>query len=54
MSVALCLISKTQIPLQMGSVRIRHSSHDFRWQSSHSVDLPGWQAKMASIETWIP
>ena len=32
----------------MGDVRIRHSSHDFGWQSSHSVDLAGWQAKMAS------
>ena len=37
----------------MGPVRIRHSSHDFGWQSSHSVDLAGWQAKMASIEIWI-
>ena len=35
-------------------VRIRHSSHDFGWQSSHSVDLAGWQAKMASNEIWIP
>ena len=40
--------------LIMGPVRIRHSSHDFGWQSSHSVDLAGWQAKMASIEIWIP
>ena len=38
----------------MGPVRIRHSSHDFGWQSSHSGDLAGWQAKMASIEIWIP
>ena len=38
----------------MGPVRIRHSSHDFGWQSGHSVDLAGWQAKMASIEIWIP
>ena len=38
----------------IGPVRIRHSSHDFGWQSSHSVDLAGWQAKMASIEIWIP
>ena len=30
------------------------SSHDFGWQSSHSVDLAGWQAKMASIEIWTP
>ena len=37
-----------------GPVRIRHSSHDLGWQSSHSVDLAGWQAKMASIEIWIP
>ena len=30
-------------------MRIRHgSSHDFGWQSSHSVDLAGWQAK------WLP
>ena len=29
-------------------------SKNFRWQSSHSVDLAGWQAKMASIEIWIP
>ena len=34
-------------------MRIRHSSHDFGWQSSHSVDLAGWQAKMASIEIVI-
>ena len=34
-------------------MRIRHSSHDFGWQSSHSVHLAGWQAKMASIEIWI-
>ena len=40
--------------LAMGLVRIRHSSHDFGWQSSHSVDLAGWQAKMASIQIWIP
>ena len=38
----------------MGLVRIRHSSHDFGWQSSHSVDHAGWQAKMAFIEIWIP
>ena len=38
----------------MGPVRIRHCSHEFGWQSSHSVDLAGWQAKMASIEVWIP
>ena len=37
----------------MGPVRIRHRSHDFGWQSSHSVDRAGWQAKMASIEIWI-
>ena len=39
---------------RMGPVRIRHSSHDFGWLSSHFVDLAGWQAKMASIEIWIP
>ena len=38
----------------MGPVRIRHSSHDLGSQSSHSVDLAGWQAKLASIEIWIP
>ena len=38
----------------MGPVRIRHSSRDFGWQSSHSADLAGWQAKMASIEIWTP
>ena len=35
-------------------VRISHISHDFGWQSSHSVDLAGWQAKMAVIEIWKP
>ena len=40
--------------LRMGPVRTRHSSHDFGWQSSHSVDLTGWPPKMASIEIWIP
>ena len=29
-------------------------SHEIATQSSHSVDLAGWQAKMASIEIWIP
>ena len=38
----------------MGPVRIRHDSHEFATQSSHSVDRTGWQAKMASIEIWIP
>ena len=46
--------STTPLAKKMGPVRIRHSSHDFGWQSSHSVDLAGWQAKMASIEIWIP
>ena len=44
----------TAVQHQMGPVRIRHNSHDLGWQSSHSVDLPGWQAQMASIEIWIP
>ena len=35
-------------------VRIRHSSHVFVTQSSHSVDRAGWQAKMAAIGFWIP
>ena len=38
----------------MGPVRIRHRSYHFATQSSHSVDPAGWQAKMASIEIWIP
>ena len=38
----------------MWPVRIRHSSHDFGWQSSHFLDLAGWQAKMAFIKIWIP
>ena len=37
-----------------GAVRIRHSSHHFATQSSHSVDRAGWQAKMASVDFWIP
>ena len=48
------LISVVFNQILMGPVRIRHSSHDFGWQSSQSVDLAGWQAKMASIEIWIP
>ena len=43
-----------QFNLKMGLVRIRHSSHGFEWKSSHSVDLAGWQVKMASVEIWIP
>ena len=38
----------------MGPGQIRHSSHEFATQSSHSVDLAGRQAKIASIEIWIP
>ena len=38
----------------MGPVRIRHSSHGFGLQSSHSMDLAGLQAKIASIEICIP
>ena len=38
----------------MGAVRISHSSHNFGLQSSHSVDLAGWLAKMAFIEIGIP
>ena len=40
--------------LGMWFVRMRHSSHDFATNSCHSVDLAGWQAKIASIEFWIP
>ena len=53
LSSAECAILTTRT-LHNGDVRIRHSSNDFGWQSSHSVDLAGWQAKMASIEIWIP
>ena len=39
----------------MGPVRICHSSHEFATQSSHSVSGSSWwQAKMASIEIWLP
>ena len=38
-----------------GACAKRHnSSHSFATQSSHSVELAGWQAKMASIEIRIP
>ena len=47
-------LEREELPRWMGPVRIRHSSHDFGWQSSHSVDLAGWLAKMACIESWIP
>ena len=52
--VVMCKAWSENVFSQMGPVRIRHSSHDFGWQSSHSVDLAGWQAKLASIEIWIP
>ena len=41
---------------QMTHVRIhvRYSSHDFAISaSSQSLDLTGWQAKMASVELWL-
>ena len=49
-------VAKVKMSLKalIGPVRIRHSSHDFGWQSSHSLDLAGWQAKMASIEISLP
>ena len=34
---------------QMWPVRIRHSSNDFSTQSSHSVYLARWQAKIKLI-----
>ena len=43
-------ISKVANGFSMEPVRIRRSSHGFGWQPSHSVDLAGWQAKMASID----
>ena len=50
-----CHIERRKVfPLQTGPVRIHHSAHDLATQSSHSVDRAGWQAKMASIEFWIP
>ena len=43
---------RKKLPLR--PVRIRHHSRHFATQSSHFVDRAGWQAKMASIEIWIP
>ena len=40
--------------IQYGGCVVRHRSHHFATQSSHFVDRAGWQAKMASIEFWIP
>ena len=40
--------------MQMGPMRIRHSSHDFRWQSSHSVDLAGGGGGGGGKPTWLP
>ena len=37
-----------------GTVQIRHCSHHFATQSSHSVDRAGQQAEMATIEFWKP
>ena len=48
------LNATVQISSPIGPMRIHHSSHHFATQSSHSVDRAGWQAKMASIEFWIP
>ena len=43
------------VMVMLGPVWIRHTEFTrFGWQYSHSVDLAGWQAKMASIEIWIP
>ena len=54
---SIVLQDRVQSPIffKLGPVRTHHSSHDFGWQSSHSVDLAGWQAKMhmASIDIWI-
>ena len=38
----------------MGRMRMCCRSHHFATQSSHFVDGAGWQAKMASVEFWIP
>ena len=38
----------------IGPVCVRHRAHLFAIQSSHSMDLAGWQAKMASIGVCIP
>ena len=38
----------------MGPVRTRHGSHQIATQSSHFVDRAGRQAKMTSIDIWIP
>ena len=37
-----CNCNSSDAELAMGPVRIRHSSHDLWWLSSHSVDLAGW------------
>ena len=61
-------LSRTGPPILAGSLLSRTGSSMFgkllEWglfkyvivhtQPSHSVDLAGWQAKMASIEFWIP
>ena len=48
------VLSRPCHSVKMGPVRIRYSSHDFTTQSTQSLDRAGWQAKMASIEIWIP
>ena len=48
------VLHQNTVYTQIGPVCIRHSYHHFATQSSHLVDRAGWQAKMASIEFWIP
>ena len=45
-----------QVSQLLVPVHIRHHSHHFTTQSSNFVNTlrAGWQAKMASIEFWIP
>ena len=37
-----------------GASAICPGSHEITTQPIHSVCKPGWQAKMVSIEFWIP
>ena len=40
--------------LRVGPVWIRHGSHKIPTQPNRCVDRAGWQAKMASIDVWLP
>ena len=40
--------------LEVGPACVHHNTHEIAAQPSHSVDRTGREAKMASIEFWIP